>query len=241
MTMTEAERDPGQDEADSTAPSGTDAAAESRASHLGFVAHEIRNPLSTALWTAELLGRMDAAERAGQRGEKLAGMCLRSLQRVRNLVEDHLLAERLDTGIYPVRPEPTTLVDAVVAAEGRRGSAEQPMEMVLPPELAVLADRMLLGRLIDSLLDAARQGVSAIRVSGEGSDGEVALTVRGAVADSRLLDDPLKGAASDTRGRALAIPAARRIADRMGGRLEVRDGAWVLTLPEAPSDRSEEG
>lgn len=240
MRMTVEERDLERDEPEAAASDGADASAESKASHLGFVAHEIRNPLSTALWTAELLGRMDATERAGQRGEKLAGMCLRSLQRVRNLVEDHLLTERLDTGLYPVRPEPTTLVDAVVASEGRRGSADQPMELAVAPDLTALADRTLLGRLMDSLLDVARQGVAAIRVSGAAVDGEVMLTVRGAVADARLLEDPLKGAASDTRGRALAMPAARRIAARMGGRLEARDGAWVLTLPEA-HERPDEG
>lgn len=239
--MIEEARDVERDEAEGTAPEGVDAAAESRASYLGFVAHEIRNPLSTALWTAELLGRMDAAERAGQRGEKLAGMCLRSLQRVRNLVEDHLLAERLDTGIYPVHPEPTTLLDAVVAAEGRRASADQPMELALSPALNVLSDRELLARLLDALLDAASQGVTGIVVSGASADGEVALTVRGAVADPRSLEDPLKGTASDTRGRSLALPAVRRVAARLGGRLEVRDGALVLTLPEALNDRGDEG
>jgi signal transduction histidine kinase len=227
-----------QERAEAPAPS---AAAERRASHLGFVAHEIRNPLSTALWTAELLGRMDGAERAGARGEKLAGMCLRSLQRVRHLVEDHLLNDRLDAGAYPVRAELITLVDAVVAAEGRRAGGDQPMELALAPELSVLADRTLLGRVIDSLLDAASQGASLVRVSGGASDGEVALTVRGSLADPRSLDDPLKGAASDTRGRALAIPAARRAAARMGGRLDVREGAWELTLPEALPDRPDEG
>jgi len=239
--MTEEERELGQDDGEGASPRGADEATERRASYLGFVAHEIRNPLSTALWTAELLGRMDAAERAGQRGEKLAGMCLRSLQRVRNLVEDHLLAERLDTGTYPVRPEPTTLVDAVVAAEGRRTGAEQPLELALGPELGVLADRSLLARLLDALLDAAGQGASGLRVSGKAADGEVALTIRGTLADPRSLEDPLKGTASDTRGRSLALPAARRVAVRMGGRLEVRDGAWVLTLPKAVPERSDEG
>jgi len=70
----------------------------SRPSHLGFVAHEIRNPMSTALWTAELLGRMSPAERAGDRGDKLTSLCFRSLTKVRLLVEDHLLCERLDAG-----------------------------------------------------------------------------------------------------------------------------------------------
>ncbi len=240
--MDEESQDLAEGETEGTTPSGGrgDAAAEDRASHLGFVAHEIRNPLSTALWTAELLGRMEASDRAGARGEKLAGMCLRSLQRVRNLVEDHLLSERLDTGIFPVRPEGVSLVDQVVAAEGRRGAADQPIELDVSSDLGVLADRALLGRMIDALLDAASQGVSAVKVSGRASDGEVRLVVRGAVPDPRALEDPLKGAASDTRGRALALPAARRAATRMGGRLELRGGAFELTLPESP-ERGEEG
>jgi hypothetical protein len=61
------------------------------------------------------------------------------------------------------------------------------------------------------------------------------------VADPRALEDPLKGTASDTRGRSLALPAARRMAARLGGRLEARDGAWVLTLPEALPERPDEG
>ena len=69
-----------------------------RGDHLGFVAHEVRNPLSTALWSAELLARMTPEERGGARGEKLTAMCLRSLGRVRQLVEDHFLCERLDAG-----------------------------------------------------------------------------------------------------------------------------------------------
>lgn len=243
MSIGEEEQELAQEEAEGTATPDDcdDAAAEGRASHLGFVAHEIRNPLSTALWTAELLGRMNAEDRAGARGEKLAGMCLRSLQRVRHLVEDHLLSERLDTGLFPIRAEVVALLDAVVSAEGRRGASEQPIELELSPELGVLADRALLGRMLDALLDVASQGVSTVRVTARASDGEVHLVVRGAVPDARALEDPLKGAASDTRGRALALPAARRAAVRMGGRLELRAGALELTLPEASHERSDEG
>src|SRR5512142_464964 len=76
-----------------------------RGGYLGFVAHEVRNPLSTALWSAELLARMAAEERSGPRGDKLTGMCLRSLSRVRQLIEDHFLCERLDVGGLPLRIE----------------------------------------------------------------------------------------------------------------------------------------
>jgi signal transduction histidine kinase len=241
MAMSDEQRDEervGQEPVEAAADA---AGVERRASHLGFVAHEIRNPLSTALWTAELLGRMDAAERAGARGEKLAGMCLRSLHRVRHLVEDHLLAERLDAGGYPVRPEVVSLVDAVVEAGGRRAPGEPALELSISPQLSVLADRTLLGRLLDGLLDAAAQGVSAVRVVAAAADGEVVLRIAGAPADPRALEDPQKGAASDTRGRALALPVSRRVAARLGGRLEASADAWALVLPEALPERGDEG
>ena len=83
-----------------------------RRAFLGFIAHEVRNPLSTALWSAELLGRITAEERGGARGEKLSAMCLRSISRVRQLVEDHFLCERLDSGGIPLRAEPVVVREA---------------------------------------------------------------------------------------------------------------------------------
>jgi len=93
------------DRHDGSHPEGSRPAAseEGRGDYLGFVAHEVRNPLSTALWSAELLARMAPEERAGARGEKLTQMCLRSLGRVRQLVEDHFLCERLDVNGIPTR------------------------------------------------------------------------------------------------------------------------------------------
>jgi signal transduction histidine kinase len=235
----EAERT-GSDPELSEVPLASDA-VERRSSHLGFVAHEIRNPLSTALWTAELLGRMDPVERGGARGEKLSAMCMRSLQRVRHLMEDHLLSERLDAGGYPVRPEAVPVLDALVAAEGRRVAVERSPEYQVAPDLALLADRTLFDRLLDTLLDAAAQGAGEVVVAGAVVDGEVLVRFRGAAPDARALEDPMKGGLSDTRGRSLALPAARRIAARMGGRLTVEGDAWVVRLPEALPDRGEEG
>ena len=92
-----------------TDDSGKASDREGRGGFLGFVAHEIRNPLSTALWSAELLTRMSASDRGGPRGEKLSAMALRSIARVRRLVEDHFLCERLDAGGIPLRAEPIRL------------------------------------------------------------------------------------------------------------------------------------
>src|SRR5512138_4007437 len=104
-------------------------AAERRGGYLGFVAHEVRNPLSTALWSAELLARMSPEERGGARGDKLSAMCLRSLSRVRQLVEDHFLCERLDVAGIPVRLESFSLREVIDGVVERRPPDAPPVEV----------------------------------------------------------------------------------------------------------------
>ncbi|GAO03731.1 sensor histidine kinase KdpD [Anaeromyxobacter sp. PSR-1] len=217
-----------------TANQAAPADAEERSGYLGFVAHEVRNPLSTALWSAELLARMSAAERGGARGEKLTAMCLRSLGRVRQLVEDHFLCERLEVGGLPVRPEPISLRDALEHAAGHRpGDVGEVSLDGVEAALAVSADRALLERVLDALVAAAGREGEPVRVSARLDGGRAVLRVSGAEAGPGALDDPRKGAAGDPKGRALALPAARRAAAALGGGLSVEGGAFVLTLPGA--------
>lgn len=206
---------------------------ESRGGHLGFVAHEIRNPLSTALWTAELLARMAAAERGGPRGDKLSAMCLRSVSRVRQLIEDHFLSERLDIGGLPLRPEPLAIGQAVDAVVERRSPDAGPVAAQLDPALLVDADRTLLERAVDALVAVAGAERTPVSVTARATDREVVVTIAGRAADPSALADPVKGAPSDPTGRALAVPLARRIASALGGALAAEEGGWRLTLPRA--------
>jgi signal transduction histidine kinase len=211
-------------------PAGARAGVD-RSSHLGFVAHEIRNPLSTALWTSELLGRLSPAERGGARGEKLAAICLRSVGRVRLLVEDHLLCERLDAGGYPVRSEAVPLSEVLAAIRGRW--PERAGTLTLPPDqgLAALADRVLLERALDGLLAVAGADDVPVRVEAEARDGRLELRVIGARPGP--LEDPGRGSPSDQRGRALALPMARRVARALGGSLAVAGEGYLLAIPAA--------
>lgn len=203
-----------------------------RPAHLGFVAHEIRNPLSTALWTAELLARMPQSERGGARGEKLSGMCLRSILRVRQLVEDHLLCERLDAGGFPLRVE---AIGAREAADGvlERRSTDEPATAHIDPALGIEADAGLLDRALDALVAVAGAERTPVSVTARATHDEVSLLVNGRRAESAALVDPVKGASSDHSGRALAVPLARRIAAALAGALTAEDGSWVLTLRRA--------
>jgi K+-sensing histidine kinase KdpD len=214
-------------------PPRTPEESSTRGGHLGFVAHEIRNPLSTALWTAELLARMAAAERGGARGEKLSAMCLRSVSRVRQLLEDHLLSERLDIGGLPLRIEPLAVGEAIDAVLERRPPDSGPSAAQVEAALLVDVDRTLLERALEGLVAVAGADRTPVTVAGRATERDVAVVVTGRPADAAALADPVKGSPSDPTGRALAVPLARRIAVALGGALTVEEGGWRLTLPRA--------
>ncbi len=207
--------------------------AEARAGKLGFVAHEVRNPLSTALWTAELLSRMSAADRGGARGEKMADMMLRALGRVRQLVEDHFLTERLDVGGIPNRPEPQPLRPALEAAAGRRAADLGAVTVEAAEELAVQVDKILLDRLLDLLVAGVAGEGTATTATARRDGPAVRVRLSGRPVAPEVLLDPVKGSPSDMKGRALSLPLARRVAVALGGELRVVDGALEATLPAA--------
>src|SRR5947208_639324 len=87
-----------------------------RGKYLGFVAHEIKNPLATALWSCDLLKRMDPADRAGARAEKMIEVSLRALRRMRRLVDDFFTIERLLEHGYELKREDVGIKDLVEPA-----------------------------------------------------------------------------------------------------------------------------
>jgi signal transduction histidine kinase len=219
-------------EKEQNAPSGTSEppAEVDRGGYLGFVAHEVRNPLSTALWTAELLARMSPEERGGARGEKLSAMCLRSLSRVRVLVEDHFLCERLDAGGLPIRAEAVLLPELVAAVVAKKPVDPAQVASTVTDAAPITVDRSLFERALESVIAQAGRGGGEVRVESAIEGDRVELRVTGEAPQPDALADPKKGSPSDQKGRALALPVARRAMEALGGSLAVRDGAYVLTL-----------
>jgi K+-sensing histidine kinase KdpD len=206
---------------------------ERRGGYLGYVAHEVRNPLSTALWSAELLARMPPEERGGARGEKLTAMCLRSLGRVRQLVEDHFLCERLDAQGLLVRPEGLPVRELLEEIAGRRTLDVGTVTVDVAPSALVLADRVLLDRALDALLAAAGRERAAVQVTGREEGRQVVLRLAGRAPGPHSLEDPRRGSPADPKGRSLALAVARRAAAALGGTLVVEGDAFVLSLPRA--------
>jgi len=210
------------------------ASAAERGSFLGFVAHEMRNPLSTALWSAELLVRLSTEERGGARGEKLSGMCLRALQRLRALVEDHFLAERLDVGGIPFRMESVQVKETLQAVTAKAGVAE--LRSDVEEHLAVWVDRGLFERALDALVAAAAREKSAVSVDARRSRDVALVRVRGAPPVPDALEPPQKGTASDPTGRALALHLVVRIAQALGGSLSATQEDYLFIVPVAAAN-----
>jgi phospho-acceptor domain-containing protein len=208
--------------AESPAPDG-------RGGFLGFVAHEMRNPLATALWSAELLVRLSPEERAGPRGDKLAGMALRALQRLRFLVEDHFLAERLDVAGLPLRVEPVALGEVLDAIDARKGALE--LTRSVEGDLVLLADRGMLERALDAVIAFAGRSKVPVALAARRSDGRALIHVRGAPPEPDALAPPHKGTASDPTGHALALHMALRVALAMGGALTISEGGYLFSVP----------
>ncbi|HTP49922.1 MAG TPA: histidine kinase dimerization/phospho-acceptor domain-containing protein [Anaeromyxobacteraceae bacterium] len=215
---------------DRSAPETEERAEETnqRASHLAFVAHEIRNPLATALWSAELLGRLAAEERGGARGEKLTRMCLRAIMRVRRLIEDHLLAERLDAAGIPV------VLDAVAVSDLMPDAATLgpiALSVDLEPGALVATDAQLARRAMEAAILVAAREDGPVRVIGSREGSAVRIRIEGAPVEPGELADRRRGDAGDSQGTSLGVGAARRVAAALGGSLSVEERALVLELP----------
>jgi signal transduction histidine kinase len=199
-----------------------------RAGHLGFVAHEVRNPLSTALWSAELLGRLSPDERAGERGLRLATLGARALTRLQGLVEDYLLCERLDAGGYPLRlgpVDPGALLDAVL----QKLRLDPAPVLSLEQGLGGQGDRALLERALEGLVAVAARGGAAVRIGAERVGGTIRFSIEGTPVEA--LEDPVRGSPSDPTGRALSLPLARRVATVLGGSLTAQGSEYLLVFP----------
>ena len=210
---------------------------EARAGYLGFVAHEFRNPVATALWCAELLGRISPEERAGARGAKLVALALRSVRRISSLVEDHLLAERLRAEGIPLKIEAVALREAAAEA-GERAAPPGGLSLAVADGTMVQADRALLGMLLEALVGAAGREGAAVRVEALARDGALRLAVRGAPQQPDALDLPRKGTVSAGSPRPLGLVMAAAAAAALGLHLRAEGDLLELAWPAAAARES---
>lgn len=187
---------------------------------LSFLVHELRNPLASALWSAEMLARLESPN---PRQERLARLGLRSMRRLRALLEDMFALERV-----PVRA-PAGRADLAEALERAADLRDGfPGELVLDPDLPHVVtpvDPVLLDRLLRACLRRAAY-------AGEGGRADAGITVVGEVArlivrradvpPDRLDPPPLVPGGSEGGGTTFSLLLARALARTLGVTLMVR-------------------
>jgi light-regulated signal transduction histidine kinase (bacteriophytochrome) len=209
------------------------AAPGNRGKYLGFVAHEIKNPLATALWSCDLLKRMDTTDRAGERAEKMIDVSLRALRRMRRLIDDFFTIERLLEHGYELRRDRLplrALADAALQTLVEKdGMSVEGWSLVFDAS-EVTGDGEMLKRAVRALIEHLARGAADSKLSLTGR--ESVLLVRPNAPVAPLVPPvPEERPAGDPTGSVLGYVLAERILAAHGGRIEERDGGLLVTFP----------
>jgi K+-sensing histidine kinase KdpD len=211
-----------------------------RGKYLGFVAHEIKNPLATALWSVDLLKRMEGEGRVGPRADKIIDASLRALRRMRRLVEDYFTIERLRQQALELRVEALTaqaLVEgALTHLAEKEGLPRERFAANVSDQLFVRGDAELLRRALRAVLETVARAAPEARISlvGHAGDGEVRLVVRGEGLPRPLMPaPPEERASSDPVGAVLGFSLCESVLAAHGGGIEETEEGLLLRLPRA--------
>ncbi len=209
---------------------------------LANASHELRSPMARVRLALDLLD----AERSVEQRETLKDEVRRDIAELDGLIDEILLASRLDAqaagGMPTVKFESLDLT-ALVAEESARVGATLDAEA-----LQVSGDARLLRRLVRNLLENAQRYSEGnpIDVTLRGRDAQIELMVAdrgpGVAVDERArIFEPFyraRGAAESAGGVGLGLALVQRNAQRHGGavRCEARDGGgaiFVINLPRS--------
>ncbi|MEO5818211.1 MAG: HAMP domain-containing sensor histidine kinase [Gemmatimonadaceae bacterium] len=216
------------------------AASAAREEVLRIVAHDLRNPLSTILMAADLLGEPSMTEPSRARQ---AAVVKRTGARMNRLIHDLLNVARMDTGRMTVE---VSAVDAAqllanalelmqpLAHEASLSLAAEPTEQ-LP---RVSADVERIGQVFSNLIGNAIKFTPAggtITLRAESSDARVwfSVTDTGAGIPPEQLEQVFgqfwQGRNTDRRGIGLGLTIARGIVEAHGGTIRVDSEVGVGT------------
>jgi signal transduction histidine kinase len=216
------------------AASRIEALLRSHQSLLANASHELRSPLSRLKMAVAMMDDAPPAQRAALRKEIDTDVA-----ELDALVEEVLLASRLDAAVGIAHKEPVSLLALAAEEASRVGATAQGDDARVP------GDERLLRRAVRNLLENARRyGGDEVEasVSSRGNQAELRVCDRGpGVPEAyreRIFEAffRLPGHAEREGGVGLGLSLVRQIAERHGGRVrcEAREGGgscFVLQLP----------
>jgi signal transduction histidine kinase len=212
-----------------------------KASFIAVASHELRTPATSVYGVlATLAARGD--DLSPELRNELIRVGAEQGERLKRLLEELLDLSRLDSHGIRVDPKPMVLHAALRAI----ASASVPLEVIVdvevPPTLAVVADHMVLDRIVSNLLiNAVRYGSEPITLSAESRESHLRIVVEDSgdgVPDdvrSRLFERFARSESAAT-GSGLGLSIARTYARAHGGDLVYhphdRGARFELILPQ---------
>jgi signal transduction histidine kinase len=212
----------------------------SHKSLLANASHELRSPLARMKMALSLME--DGSTGAAQR-ERLASELRTNIGELDALVEEVLLASRLDAQAAAFTPQPVDVI-ALAAEEAAQVGAEL---QAVDAQLTVPGDERLLRRALRNLLENAKRyggGEIMLHAARAGSKVELRVCDRGAGVPPALRErifEPffrLPGHAEREGGVGLGLALVKQIAQRHGGAVRCKanpggGSCFVLSLPAA--------
>lgn len=220
---------------------------EQNAEHLSFLAHELRNPVTTLSLALQILqNRLPAEDR------RTTEVMTTNLERIMDLIDRQLVALRLQAGI-PVHRErlnvPAILQHVATSLEPNAKSRNQSIEFDVDPKLSFDADPRLMKSVIANLIGNAikfsHEGAH-LRVRARRTDEGVSIGVEdecGGLPEGAVdkIFEPFVQVGADRSGHGLGLPIVRQAVEAHDGRLSVRNmpgrGCEItVTIPERTAD-----
>jgi signal transduction histidine kinase len=211
-----------------------------KANFVAIASHELRTP-ATAVY-----GVLTTLERRGDSltpevREELLRTGVEQGERLRRLLEELLDLSRLDSGAIKVDPKPLVLLTVLEQITRLAVAPGTPVSLDVPLDLAAVADRLVLDRVVSNLLSNATQyGEPPFRVSAEQRDRHLRISVSDEGAGvpeelrARLFDRFSRG--TETGGSGLGLAIARSYARAHGGDIVYdpleRGARFELILPQ---------
>jgi len=210
-------------------------ARQKQAENIGFVTHELRNPLSNAILAAARLRQL--ATPAQQRS---LDTLERNQKRLSDLLESVLLIERLEAGKIEYRPVEVRLKQVMEPAlEAARGLASQKglaFDVSYDPELSVVLDPELTRSAIQNLADNAAKYTDrgSVTISVDKTPDALVIHTRDTCEgispeEIRTIFEPFKRGTTGKSGTGLGLAIAQRAIQAQGGSIEAESES-----PEAP-------
>ncbi len=218
-------------------------ARRTQAENIGFLTHELRNPLTVAILTSSKLRSRIPPETA-----PLVEAVQRNLGRLSELIDSVLLTEKFEAGKVEPKPADVELAplieDALEAARKVAEGKKVELHANYDPDLTARLDPFLTRSVIANLADNAVKYTDAgeVEVDVQDRSDQIVVSVRDSCPglspeELRTIFEPFKRGHSTKAGTGLGLAIARRAVEAQGGSItaESRGGAgcqFLVTLPK---------